>query len=97
MPKTRGEDDKKHGDTLQSLIERAGGQPSARERTESDDEDESDLLPDDEDEALDEDDEEHEDDEDDEDEDDEDDDEDDEDEDVLNDDAEDLPDVGEPD
>ena len=57
MPKTRGEDDKKHGDTLQSLIERAGGQPSARERTESDDEDESDLLPDDEDEALDEDDE----------------------------------------
>ena len=82
MPKTRGEDDKKHGDTLQSLIERAGGQPSARERTESDDEDESDLLPDDEDEALDEDDEEHE---------------DDEDEDVLNDDAEDLPDVGEPD
>jgi len=51
MPRTRGEDDKKHGDTLESLIERTGGKPSAREQEESADEDEPELLPDDEDDA----------------------------------------------
>ena len=51
MPRTRGEGDKKHGDELQSLIERTGGDPSPRERKESAD-DESELVPDDEDRAL---------------------------------------------
>jgi len=50
MPRTRGEGDKKHGDELQSLIERTGGDPSPRERKESAD-DESELGPDDEDRA----------------------------------------------
>ena len=52
MPRTRGEGDKKHGDELQSLIERTGGDPSPRERKESADDDESELVPDDEDRAL---------------------------------------------
>jgi hypothetical protein len=52
MPKIRGEDDKKHGDRLESLIERTGGNPSAQERSDSTDEEESELRPDDEDEAL---------------------------------------------
>ena len=30
MPKTRGEGDKKHGDKLESLVERTGGKPSPR-------------------------------------------------------------------
>lgn len=51
MPRTRGEGNKKHGDELQSLIERTGGDPSPRERKESAD-DESELGPDDEDRAL---------------------------------------------
>jgi hypothetical protein len=52
MPKTRGEDDKKHGDKLESLIERTGGNPSARESEESADDDASDPLADDEEDAL---------------------------------------------
>ena len=44
MPRTRGEGNKKHGDELQSLIERTGGDPSPRERKESAD-DESELGP----------------------------------------------------
>ena len=85
MPRTRGEDDKKHGDTLESLIERTGGIPSARERSESADEDEPELVPDDEDDpALLEDD-------------DDDDEEDDDDDEDLNDDADELRDVGEQD
>ena len=51
MPKTRGEDDKKHGDKLESLIERTGGNPSGK-RTESADEDEQDLRADEDDAAL---------------------------------------------
>jgi len=84
MPRTRGEDDKKHGDTLESLIERTGGSPSARERSESADE-EPELVPDDEDDPApleDDDDDDEEDDEDDED---------------LNDDAGEVRDVGEQD
>lgn len=89
MPRTRDEDDKKHGDTLESLIERTGGSPSARERSEDADEDEPELVPDDEDDrAL------LEDDDDADDEDDTDDTDDDDDED-LNDDADDLRDAGE--
>ena len=49
MPKTRGEDDKKHGDKLESLIERTGGNPSPRGRNDSDDDDEPALLSDDDD------------------------------------------------
>jgi len=52
MPRTRDEGDKKHGDELQSLIERTGGDPSARERKETADDDEPELVPDDEDRAL---------------------------------------------
>ena len=52
MPRTRGEDDKKHGDKLESLIERTGGSASGRESKESADEDEQELLPDEDDEAL---------------------------------------------
>ncbi|HEX7235579.1 MAG TPA: hypothetical protein VF405_01380 [Gammaproteobacteria bacterium] len=40
MPKTRGEDDKKHGDKLESLIERTRGSassPNGKEREEDDD------------------------------------------------------------
>jgi hypothetical protein len=84
MPKTRGEDDKKHGDKLESLIERTGGNPSSRQRNESADEDEPERLADDEDDPTfpqDDDDADEDDDED--------------DEDVLNDDAEDLRDDGE--
>jgi len=52
MPKTRGEDDKKHGDKLESLIERTGGNPSSRKGTESEDEDEPPRQDDDDDAAL---------------------------------------------
>jgi hypothetical protein len=52
MPRTRNEGDKKHGDELQSLIERTGGDPSPRDRKESADDDEPELVPDDEDRAL---------------------------------------------
>ena len=52
MPRTRGEGNKKHGDELQSLIERTGGDPWPGERKESADDDESELVPDDEDRAL---------------------------------------------
>lgn len=52
MPRTQGEDDKKHGDKLDSLIERTGGNPSSRKRTESADEDAPLLVPDDEDDAA---------------------------------------------
>ena len=48
MPKTRGEDDKKHGDKLESLIERTGGKPAAGKRSESAEDDEPALLSDDE-------------------------------------------------
>jgi hypothetical protein len=49
MPKTQGEEDKKHGDKLESLIERTGG--SAREREESGEDDPA-ALQDDEDEDM---------------------------------------------
>ena len=55
MPKTRGEDDKKHGDKLESLIERTGGNPSPQNRSEASDEDEGDeraLVPDEDDDAA---------------------------------------------
>ena len=47
MPKTQGGDDKKHGDTLQDLIDRTGRNPSPRKRQESADDD--DALPEDDD------------------------------------------------
>jgi hypothetical protein len=37
MPKTQSEDDKKHGDKLQPLIERTRGSASSRNGKESDD------------------------------------------------------------
>ena len=86
MPRIRGEDDKKHGDTLESLIERTGGDPAARERSGNAGEDEPGLVPDDEDDPLLEDDD-----------DDGEEDDDDGDEDVLNDDADERRDVGEQD
>jgi hypothetical protein len=53
MPKTPSEDDKKHGDKLESLIERTGGNPSARGgRDDSAEEDEPALLSDDDDATL---------------------------------------------
>jgi hypothetical protein len=50
MPKTRGEDDKKHGDKLESLIERTRGNASSRngkEWEEDEDEDPAALQDDD--------------------------------------------------
>ena len=37
MAKTQSEDDKKHGDKLESLIERTGGGPSPKKRVTKDD------------------------------------------------------------
>ena len=47
MPRTRSEDDKKHGDKLESLIERTGGDPSPRERQSAADDDTAELQDDD--------------------------------------------------
>jgi hypothetical protein len=53
MPKIRGEDDKKHGDKLESLIERTGGNPSPRgARDDSAEEDEPAQFSDDDDATL---------------------------------------------
>ena len=51
MRKIQGEDDKKHGDKLHSLIERTGGGSSLRKRAESRDDDEA-LPRDDDDEPM---------------------------------------------
>jgi len=48
MPKSKGEDDKKHGDPMGPLIERAGGRSSPGSGEDEDEGDESaDLQPDD--------------------------------------------------
>lgn len=48
MPKTQSESDKKHGDELQSLIERTGGKASPRKERPADD-DPTELVADDDD------------------------------------------------
>jgi hypothetical protein len=52
MPKPQTEDDKKHGDKLESLIDRTGGGSSPQRRTERAAGDEATQLQDDDDEDL---------------------------------------------
>jgi hypothetical protein len=52
MPKTQREEDKKHGDKLESLIERTGGSSSSQRRTERAAGDDATQLQDDDDEDV---------------------------------------------
>jgi hypothetical protein len=52
MPNTQKEDDKKHGDKLESLIDRTGGSSSPQRRTERAADDDPTKLQDDDDEDV---------------------------------------------
>ena len=52
MPKPQSEDDKKHGDKLESLIDRTGGASPPRKRNESAADDDATRLQDDDDEDV---------------------------------------------